>query len=248
MTKVILLDDEINCIEVLMYELKRIEEPIEIVATFTDPSDALNKIPNLTFDILFLDIEMPEMNAFQFLDKLGPISAKIVFTTAYDQFALKAFRYYAIDYLLKPIASDELNDAVTRIHDSSMPIQQDVLKDIYTQITNKETEFKKIALPVNDGFKMVNISEIVYCQADSNYSKIHLKSNNTLVISKPLKYLHELLISHGYYRIHQSILINLNFLTKYSRTDGGFVELEGGIKLAVSRANKKAFENFISTR
>lgn len=248
MIKAIILDDEINCVQVLAYELGRIEEDVDVIATYTDPEKALELIPRESFDVLFLDIEMPGLNAFQFLDKLGPISAKIIFTTAYDQFALKAFRYYAVDYLLKPVSSDDLTDALSRIDQKSISMEKEVLEEIYTRISFPQTSYNKIAIPVNNGFQMINISDIVFCEADSNYSKIHMNSKKTLIISKPLKYLNDLLISHGFYRIHQSALINLKYLIEYSRADGGVVTLEGGKMVSVSRANKKDFEKFISSR
>jgi len=114
MIKAIIIDDEVNCIDVLKYELNRIDEDVDIVAEFNDPKKALESISDIEHDIIFLDIEMPRMNAFQFLDALPNIKSHIIFTTAYDHYALKAFRYYAVDYLLKPISSEDLQESIER--------------------------------------------------------------------------------------------------------------------------------------
>lgn len=246
MIKAIILDDEINCIKVLKYELGRLEEEIEIVGEFNDALIALEEVPKMDYDIIFLDIEMPRMNAFQFLDALPEIASNVIFTTAYDHYALKAFRYYAIDYLLKPISGEELRESISRSSLLKRGLEKKMIDEIYTKIKSPNSIFSKIAVPVEHGFKMVKIEEILYCQADSNYAKIKLVNGNSLVISKTLKYLEQLLKSHGFFRVHQSSLVNINFIENYSRIDGGVVTMSGGASLPVSRANKKGFEAFIA--
>ena len=246
MIKAIILDDEINCIDVLKYELGRLKEDIDIVGEFCDPQEALNKIPELDFDIIFLDIEMPRMNAFQFLDSLPDIDSNIIFTTAYDHYALKAFRYYAIDYLLKPISKEDLHDAISRCSHYKRKLEKNMIDEIYSKIKAPNSVFSKIAVPVEHGFQMIKIEEILYCKADSNYATIKLLDGKTIVISKTLKYLEQLLKSHGFYRIHQSSLININYIENFSRVDGGVVTMNGGASLPVSRANKKGFEAFLA--
>lgn len=243
--KVVILDDEKNCVEVLQYELNRLNFPIEIVETFTDPVRAFEQIQKIEFDVLFLDIEMPEMNAFEFLDKLGPIEAKVIFTTAYDHFALKAFRYYAVDYLLKPISKQDLEESLSRLESSSISIEKELLDEIYQRIKSPNSIFNKIAVPIENGFELVEIADIVYCEADGNYSRIHMKNERELMISKTLKFLDNLLSAHGFYRIHQSALVNINYISRYSRAEGGLVILNGGKEVRVSRANKKDFEQFL---
>lgn len=247
MTKAILLDDEQNCIDVLLYELNRLEEEVQVVATFTDPQEALEQIKDIDHDILFLDIEMPRMNAFQFLDEVGQLPSNVIFTTAYDHYALKAFRYYAMDYLLKPISHEELSEAIQRSRQQNIGVEKQLINEIYSKIKAPNTVFSRIAVPVDQGLQMIDIEAIVFCKADSNYASIMLSDGTRIVISKTLKYLESLLKNHGFYRIHQSSLININYLDSYKRTDGGTVTMKGGYTLPVSRANKKSFGTFLST-
>jgi two-component system LytT family response regulator len=246
MIKVIIIDDEINCINVLKYELNRLNEDLEIVAEYSDPNIALQNISDVDHDILFLDIEMPRMNAFQFLDALPGLRSNIIFTTAYDHYAMKAFRYYALDYLLKPISNEDLKDALTRSMQFNRGVEKDIINEIHTKIKAPNSVFSKIAVPVEYGFQMVTIEEILYCKADSNYASLRLINGSKIVISKTLKYLEQLLKSHGFYRIHQSSLININYIENYSRLDGGVITMNGGDRLAVSRANKKGLETFLA--
>ena len=216
MIKAIILDDEVNCISVLKYELKRITIDIEIVAEYSDPLVAKEEIQSIDHDILFLDIEMPRMNAFQFLDSMIDLKSNIIFTTAYDHYALKAFRYYAIDYLLKPAAKEDLEEAVQRSIQHKRGVERNLISEIYTKIKAPNSVFNKIAVPVEHGFQMIKIEEIQYCKADSNYASLTLIDGKKIVISKTLKYLENLLKSHGFYRIHQSSLINMNYIENYS--------------------------------
>lgn len=246
MIKAVILDDELNCIEVLNYELNRMSDKVDVVATFQDPVEALKNIEDIEHDLIFLDIEMPRLNAFQFLDALPNISSKIIFTTAYDHYALKAFKYYAVDYLLKPVSSEDLQEAIERLDKKEPKLQKNMIDEIYNKIKSPNSIFTKIAVPVEHGYQMVKIEDIVYCEADSNYAHIILMDGTKLIISKTLKYLDNLLRSHGFYRIHQSKLINVKHLEHYSRQDGGYVRLVGNHTIPVSRSNKKGFESFIS--
>lgn len=245
MIKAVIIDDEDNCIEVLQYELKRHHPEIDIVASFNDSSRALSTIEKLDVDVVFLDIEMPKYNAFQFLDALGKIDFQIIFTTAYDHYALKAFRYYAVDYLLKPIDNNSLKDAISRIKENKRPWQKHILNEIYSKINSPNTVFSKIVLPTSSGYEFVEISDILKCEANSNYATVYLLSGSKIVISRPLKYLGELLEGHGFFRIHQSHLVNLSYLKKYDKNDGGYVTMIDGSRVNVANAKKSSFEAFL---
>jgi two-component system LytT family response regulator len=247
MIRAIIIDDEINCIEVLEYEIRRLNVEIEIVSTFSQPQKALIFLEKNTVDVIFLDIEMPRMNAFQFLDSIPNIQAHIIFTTAYDHYALKAFRYYAVDYLLKPISREQLEEALERTKEKTQTFEKSMINEIYSKIKSPNSVFNKIAVPVEHGFKMIKIENIIYCEADSNYSKIHLQNEDSVLVSKTLKHFDNLLHSHGFFRVHQSKLINVNYIENYSRTDGGVVALSNGVNIMVSRANKKTFESFLTS-
>jgi two-component system LytT family response regulator len=247
MIRAIIIDDEINCIEVLEYEIRRLNVEIEIVSTFSQPQKALIFLEKNTVDVIFLDIEMPRMNAFQFLDSIPNIQAHIIFTTAYDHYALKAFRYYAVDYLLKPISREQLEEALERTKERTQTFEKSMINEIYSKLKSPNSVFNKIAVPVEHGFKMIKIENIIYCEADSNYSKIHLQNEDSVLVSKTLKHFDNLLHSHGFFRVHQSKLINVNYIENYSRTDGGVVALSNGVNIMVSRANKKTFESFLTS-
>ncbi|MDF1695285.1 MAG: LytTR family DNA-binding domain-containing protein [Saprospiraceae bacterium] len=247
MLKAVILDDELNCIEVLKYELNKMGDKVQVTASFQDPVEALKNIEDIEHDVIFLDIEMPRLNAFQFLDALPDIKSKIIFTTAYDHYALKAFRYYAVDYLLKPISGDDLAEALDRVHQTVPKMEKTMIDEIYNKIKSPNSVFTKIAIPVEHGYQMVKIEDIVYCEADSNYAHIILSNSKRLTISKTLKYLDNLLRSHGFYRVHQSKLVNVNYIENYSRVDGGVITLVGNYTIPVSRANRKGFELYISS-
>ncbi len=245
MIKAVIIDDEENCIEVLQYELKRNHPEVEIVASFSNSAKALEEIETLNADVVFLDIEMPRYNAFQFLDAVGKIDFQIIFTTAYDHYALKAFRYYAVDYLLKPIDNRSLKDSINRIKESKRPWQKQILTEIYSKINSPNTVFSKIVLPTSSGYEFVEISDILRCEANSNYATVYLISGSRIVISRPLKYLDELLEGHGFFRIHQSNLVNLSYLKKYDKNDGGYVTMIDGSRVNVANAKKSSFEAFL---
>ena len=244
--RAVILDDEDNCIEVLQYELGRLKnKEIEVVKTFNDAEVALLEIPALNFDILFLDIEMPRLNAFQLLDKIESINFQIIFTTAYDHYALKAFRYYAVDYLLKPIDRSKLEEALFRIAEYQRRWQKEMLSEIHSKISSPNTVFSKIALPTFSGFEFVNIEEIIRCEAASNYAEIFLINGSKITISKPLKYLQEILDKHGFFRTHQSHLINLSHIRKYNRSDGGYIVMVDNSIANLSKTFKGRFEEIL---
>lgn len=245
MIKAVIIDDEDNCLEVLQYEIKRNHPEIEIIACFNDSAKALSQIEALDADVVFLDIEMPKYNAFQFLDALGKIDFQIIFTTAYDHYALRAFRYYAVDYLLKPIDNKSLSDAIKRVSENKRPWQKQILTEIYSKINSPNTIFSKIVLPTSSGYEFVDISDILRCEASSNYATVYLVSGSKIVISRPLKYLGELLEGHGFFRIHQSNLVNLSYLKKYDKNDGGYVTMTDGSRVNVANAKKSSFEAFL---
>jgi len=242
----IILDDEKNCVEVLAYEIKKVRPNCQIVNQFTDAELALDFLHDHSADIIFLDIEMPIMNAFQFLDKLSEIPTNIIFTTAYDHYAIKAFRYYAIDYLLKPIERDLLANAIDRAFINHQKLEKKIIKEIHNKIQSPNSVYTKIAVPVESGFRMVTIKDIVRCEASSNYSIIHKLNGDSILISKPLKFLDNLLSSHGFFRTHQSHLINVNYMDSYIKNDGGYITLSNGSAVAISKNKKPLFEAFMT--
>jgi two-component system LytT family response regulator len=237
--KSIILDDEQHCVDTLEWQLIKYVPEVEITGIFTSPIDALAYLNNNKVDLLFLDIEMPGMNGFELLKKLKNINLDVVFTTAYDEFAVKAFKASAIDYLLKPINKSDLISAVKKVSDKQQstvfPEQMEIFFDA---INNKNPLKERIAVSTQEGLLFIKVSEIMYCISDSNYTYIHLDNNKKILVSKTLKDIESMLIDEGFLRIHNSNLINLQKIEKYIRGDGGYVIMDDNKSLNVSRSKK----------
>jgi two-component system LytT family response regulator len=191
-------------------------------------------------DLIFLDIEMPWMNGFEMLEVLGEIYFSVIFTTAHDQFAAKAFRISAVDYLLKPIDAGDLKEAVRK---AQQKVEQ---QQGHANIENLLRNFKqpssqqKIALPYRDGYEFVEVTHIIYCQAEGAYTKVFLDNKKYIVVSKTLGDIEELLPTDLFQRIHHSTVVNLDYVTHFVRSDGGYVKLQTGENLIVSKSKKEA--------
>ena len=238
--KAIIIDDEKHCTEMLRLELEKHCPQIEILGMYNAPVKGLAAIVSDRPDVVFLDIEMPLMNGFELLEKLERIDFEVIFTTAYDQFAIKAIRISALDYLLKPIGKKELIHAVKKLaekqHRKTDTAQFDLLM---RQIKAQKNELKKIALPTREGLEILNIQDIIYAEASGNYAIFHFKGKGKLVISKTLKEVSELLEAYNFFRIHQSYLINLEHIQKYVRTGGSHVVMHEGAKVAVAKSRRE---------
>ena len=240
--KSIILDDEQHCVDTLEWQLKKYLPEVEIAGIFTSPLGALEYINTHKIDLLFLDIEMPGMNGFELLKKLKNINLDVVFTTAYDEFAVKAFKASAIDYLLKPINKSDLISAVKKVSDKQqstiLPEQMEIFFDA---INNKSPLKERIAVSTQEGLLFIKVSEIMYCVSDSNYTYIYLDTNKKVLVSKTLKEIEAMLTDEGFLRIHNSNLINLQKIEKYIRGDGGYVIMDDNKSLNVSRSKKEEF-------
>ncbi len=231
-----LLDDEPNCTDVLQVLLAKYCPSVHITGIFNDPKLALEAIRRKRPDLLFLDIEMPVMNGFELLRNLELPDFKVIFTTAYDQYALKAFKFNTLDYLLKPVDKDELVAAVGRtIH--STALTQARLASVQYLKSNPMPE--RIALPVGHELLLIEVSDIQYLEADGAYVSVFLKeSPKPVVLSKSLREFEELLNNPGFFRVHNSYLVNLKHIKKILRTEGGGVVMGNGCLLPVARAKK----------
>jgi len=200
---------------------------------------ALSIIEKEKPDLVFLDIEMPWMNGFEMLEMLDEINFSTIFTTAHDQFAAKAFRISAVDYLLKPIDSSDLKEAVRKaqkkIEDQHGNIHiENLLRNI-----KQPSSQQKIALPYREGYEFVEVSHIIYCQAEGAYTKVFLDNKKYILVSKTLGDIEELLPTDLFQRIHHSTVVNLNYVTHFVRADGGYVKLQTGEQLTVSKSKKE---------
>ena len=240
MIKAVIIDDEPKAIQGLSWELSNFENDIEIVATFTEPEKALVYLKSSEIDCLFLDIEMPTMDGFQFLEKLGKKDFAVVITTAYNEYAITALKKEAIDYLLKPIDTDDLNETITKIKKHiSRGFNSDKFEDILLKFNNK-LNHRKITINTDGKLVFLEPKDIFYVESDGNYCTLFLSGNKKIVVTKKLKEINELLPEDHFFRIHNSYIINLHKIKEFIKSDG-YVVLENNSKIPVSRQRKSEF-------
>ena len=240
MIRALIIDDEQNCIESLAFDLKKYCPEVELLETCISPKQGLLSIKKYKPDLVFLDVQMPWMNGFEMLEMLDEINFAIIFTTAFDQFAAKAFRISAIDYLLKPVDANDLKEAVKK---ASEKIQQKIgsanIDNLLHNIKKPEAS-QRIAFPGREGFEFIEAEKIVYAKAEGSYTHVFLIDKRKLIISKNLSDIEEMLAFDNFQRIHHSTLVNLSHVTHLFKTDGGYLVLDSGEKLTVSKSKKES--------
>lgn len=244
--RAILIDDELTSLKNLQQKLEEFCKQVTIIAAFNKPEEAIPVIRNSNPDVLFLDIEMPKMNGFRMLEELGDYDADIIFTTAYNHYAIDAMRISAFDYLVKPVAIEELENAVNRLlakKDTHTQERLHVLKESMSQTKSQEN---KIAVPLNDGFEFIVIKNIVRIESSSSYSRLFLLNGESILVTRLLKDFEEVLTPYQFFRVHNSHLINLKYIKKYLRGVGGQVLMDNGDLVDVSRRKKEEFISLIS--
>ena len=240
MIKAIIIDDENHCIETLQILLKEYCPQVTVLETCRSAKKGLEAIHKLNPDLVFLDIEMPTMNGFEMLEQFHEIPFAVIFTTSYDQYAIKAIRFSALDYLLKPIDPKELIVAVQKIQTQKALPSAEQFEMLLKQVHHKGTGFQKIAIPTVEGFELILAENISYCQADDNYTHLHLKNKGKITTCRTLKEIEEQLQDFDFFiRVHHSYLVNLNEVTKYVRGEGGYVILNDASTINVSRSRKE---------
>lgn len=234
--RAIIVDDESDAIKNLKWEIEQFCDGVEVCDTFTDPKEAISGINYLKPDCVFLDIEMPEMDGFQLLKNLSYKDFEIVFTTAYDQYALKAFKAEAIDYLLKPIDTDDLQNSVERVKERKRNngLGKNI-KDLLDSYTQKPND--RLALSFSGKIKFVEIDDIIYCKSNGSYTEIFFSNAKTEVVSKKIKEMEE--ATHtSFFRVHHSYLVNLNYILEYIKTDGHYLLMKNGVTIPISRSKR----------
>ncbi|MCT8340451.1 LytTR family DNA-binding domain-containing protein [Flavobacteriaceae bacterium TK19130] len=238
--KALLVEDEETSRDILRNYIEKYCPTVQVKAETGTIDEALVLIKKEQPDILFLDVEMPYGNAFDLLDKVGERTFETVFVTAYDHYAIDALNAHASFYLLKPISIDKLIEAVdyvTYVKKKEQQLQQQVLQPKSTSVSGK------ITIPVQNGFEVLEVADIIYCQADDNYTQIYLSKGKKLV-SKTLKYFEDMLTEFGFSRVHKSYLVNVNAVVEYRKGKGGSVILSNGKEVMVSPSRKKEFLAF----
>lgn len=244
MINAIIIDDEARWIENLESQLKAYCPFVNIVCQCQSSIAGLEAIKKLKPDLVFLDIEMPGMTGFELLEQLNEISFAVIFTTCYDYYAIKAIRFSALDYLLKPIDHKELIAAVKKVEEKKdLPVasQFGMLLD---QIRAKGHDFNKLAVPTLEGFELIPADQLMRCNANDNYTCFYMKDKNKIIACRTLKEIEEQLKDFKFFiRVHHSHIVNLNEVVKYIRGEGGHLILSDGTSINVSKSRKDKLLN-----
>lgn len=241
MINTIIIDDELNAIELIRLILSNNFPEIKVLASTQSPIEGIKLINQLKPDLVFLDIEMPEGNGFDILEALPERNFETIFVTAYNKYAIKAFKYSAIDYLLKPIDIDDFINAIKRFIEKRNANrfnsnQYDILFD------NIKSKYPfKISVPSSKGIEYIDVEVIIRIEADGRYSTLYTNENRSITVTKLLSELIEIVDSNVFYRPHKSHYVNLNYVKMLARTGGGYIEMKDGSQIPISRNNKDEF-------
>ncbi len=239
MIKAIIVDDEIDCCETIAALLQTYFPGIALAGIYHNGEEALPAILQQQPDLVFLDVEMPKMNGFEMLEQLPQVNFDIIFTTSYDQYALKAIRFSAIDYLLKPVDRHELQVAVQKVIQHSQRTISKQVEILMQRIHQPAKSISKIALPTMEGLQMIPVESIIRCESEGNYTTLILKNRQKIIVSTVLKDIEEMLEDYSFARVHRSYLVNLNEVEKYVKGEGGYLIMSDGSTVDVSRSKKE---------
>jgi two-component system LytT family response regulator len=239
MIKTIIVDDEPNCCEVLKIMIQKFCPGLQVLEVCGSGADALIAFEKYNPQVVFLDVEMPHMNGFELLEKLGSVNFELIFTTSYNQYAIKAIRINALDYLLKPIDREELMVAVARVSKRLNAPGVNQLKNLLSSDHAPKLLLKRIALPTLNGLQMEEIDSIITCKSEGNYTHLLMKKNKKLIVCRTMKDIEELLTDYSFVRVHNSFLVNINEIQNYIKGDGGYLVMSDGSKIEVSRSRKE---------
>jgi two-component system LytT family response regulator len=242
----ILVDDELPSLQNLEQKIIEFCPDVNIVASEQKPENSITLIRQFRPDVVFLDIEMPRMNGFKMLEQFPDANFDVVFTTAYNHYAIDALRISAFDYLVKPVAVKDLQNTVERLMKNLTKQVPEKLEVLRHNLSDSRTQNDKITISTSEGVEFFEISQIIHVESSSNYSKIYFKDGKTVLVTKLLKDFEEMLAPYRFYRIHNSHLINLAHIKKYIRGDGGQVVMQNDEVIDVARRKKEEFLRLIS--
>ncbi len=250
MIRVVLVDDEPQSCKSLAIKLKAIAEDIEIIGTYHDPERAISGIRKSTPDVVFLDIEMPGMNGFQLLENIEEFNFEVVFVTAYNEYMLNALHLSALDYLLKPVDTEELKNALTRLR-KKISLQENLLHtkerlELLGDAMKEQHAPKRLALATLQGIVFLKINEIIRVEALSNYSTFYLINKQKIMVSKTLKEFEPVLAMQNFFRVNRSCIVNTDYIVKYKNEDGGMLELQDGSEVGVGPHRKNELVELLS--
>jgi len=242
MINAIIIDDEYDGREALKLSLKRYCPEINILHLCENADEGIRIIQSSKPDLIFLDVQMPHKSGFNLLEELGEFDFEVIFVTAHDKYAIKAIKFSALDYLLKPVDVDDLQKAIQK---AKVRLNQKGSHHNYTSLLKnvgfKQKQLDKIAIPTMEGILFESLQDIIYCQADGNYTTLVMLQGDKIVVSKSLGDFENMLSVSGFFRVHHTYLINLKHIKKYIKGEGGYVILEGNHHVDVSKRKKEAF-------
>jgi two-component system, LytTR family, response regulator len=240
MIKAIIIDDEMHCRKTLGMLLKEYCPDVEVMELCSDAEMGMKAIEKFKPDLVFLDIEMPRKNGFEMLEQFSEIPFAVVFTTGYDQYAIKAFRYSALDYLLKPVEPKELIASIHKVQTQKQLPAAEQFQMLLNKISNKKDVFPKIPVPTSDGYELIPVEQLLFCESHDNYTYFNLKNKKKIIACRMLKDVEEQLSDFPFFvRVHHSYIINIREVTKYVRGEGGYVIMSDGSSVNVSRSRKE---------
>ncbi len=240
MIKAIIIDDESHCLATLSLLLNEYCKEVSVLEQCNSAKKGLEAIEKHKPDLVFLDIEMPSMNGFEMLEHVNHINFAIIFTTSYDQYAIKAIRFSALDYLLKPVDPTDLEMAVKKTRQQQLPVAEQ-FQMLLKQVHGRGFQFYKFAVPTIEGFELIPADQVIYFEANDNYTHIFLKNKTKVIASRILKDVEEQLSDFSFFiRVHHSYMVNMNEVTKYIRGEGGYLVMSDGSTVNVSRSRKDA--------
>lgn len=249
MLRTIIIDDEQDSREALRLSLEKYCPQAELVAICDNPQNGIEQIKAKKPDLVFLDVQMPHMSGFDVLHHFPKMNFEVIFVTAHNHYAIKAIKFSALDYLLKPVGIDDLQAAIKRASEKSKTNDNSArYRSFFENIKNKEEGIGKLSVPALDGMLFIDFENIIRCKADDNYTEIFLKNKEKIVVSRTLGEIEEMLEGNSFFRIHQAHLINLKHLKRYIKGDGGQVVMNDGSTVDVARRKKEEFLAFIAKR
>jgi len=248
MVRTVIIDDELNARIIIRGIVDTLPDRFQVVAEASDVKSGVDAITNSKPDLVLLDIDMPDGTAFDLLEKIGNINFKIIFITAHSDYAIQAFKFSAVDFILKPIISTELFRALDKAEKSIGFEDLNLKVNSLLANLNPENKKKKLILKSIDSILSVDISEIFYCESDGgSYTRFYLSDDRKFLVSRPLKEYDSLLWTYGFFRVHKSYLVNMNKITRYEKQDGGSVILNNQKEIPVSHRKREQFlERFLA--
>ena len=247
MLNTVLIEDSDDAAEKLTFLLTRYcADKINLLQHASSGAEGIEAIRTHRPELVFLDIELGDMTAFEMLERIDPVDFQVIFTTSFDHYAIKAIRYSAVDYLQKPVGREELLAAIQRAENNPMRLAREQINQMTQQVHAKTQLPDKIALTTADGLVFKKIADIIRCESERMYTNVIMSNHEKIVVSKPMGQLEDILHVHDFFRVHNSHLINMRHIRQFVRTDGGYVVMEDGASVSVARNRKEDFLDMFS--